>query len=110
MAISRKEVWLCPLPRPQPPIKYLTENGFSIVRGCDLDQSVRTSPNECRFLVAHNSTRERMIRVSFAESLIAELQVRRRIPFSEASLFWLVCAESCLANYLWEYDMLPPEG
>ena len=23
-------------------------------------------------------------------------------------MFWLVCAENCLANYLWEYDQFPP--
>jgi hypothetical protein len=39
--------------------------------------------------------------------LIGELKIRRRSPLSETSVFWLVCAENRLANYLWEHDELP---
>ena len=108
MAISRKELWAQALPESVPPIKYLTENGFSIVRMCDFDRSVHNSPTDCGFLVTRDDEREYEVHISFAETLIATLQVRRRIAFSEASMFWIVCAESCLATYLWAHDRLPP--
>ena len=110
MAISRKEIPPQTLPRADTPIKYLTENGFNIIRLSDLDRSVRNSPSDCRFLVQRDAEPEHEIRASFAQSLMAYLRIRRRTPLSGESIFWLVCAESCLANYLWEHDSLPPDG
>ena len=110
MAISRKQASPDHLPRATPPIKYLTENGFSIIRSSEIDRSLIDSPSECRFLVQHEDEAEREIRVGFDEKVIASLLIRRRIPLSETSKFWLVCAESCLATYLWEKNEYPPEG
>ena len=108
-AMRRKQVRPDDLPHTRSPIKYLTENGFSIVRVSEIDPSVTDNPSECRFLVQHEDEAEREIRVSFGEELIASLRIRRRIPLSETSLFWLVCAESSLANYLWEKNDYPPD-
>ncbi|HMH44367.1 MAG TPA: hypothetical protein VK557_12835 [Pyrinomonadaceae bacterium] len=108
-AMRRKQVRPDELPHTRSPIKYLTENGFSIVRASEIDPSVTDSPSECHFLVQHDDKAEREIRVSFGEELIAHLWIRRRIPLSETSMFWLVCAEDCLANYLWERDQYPPD-
>jgi hypothetical protein len=108
--MSRKQVRPDDLPHTRSPIKYLTENGFSIVRVAEIDPSVTDSPSECHFLVQHDDKAEREIRVSFGEELIAYLRIRRRIPLSETSLFWLVCAEAYLANYLWETNQYPPDG
>jgi len=108
MAISRKEVWPRTLRSTVAPIKYLTENGFSIVRLCEVDRSLRDSPDDCQFLVQRDDEPQHEIHVSFSTRLIAELKIRRRSPLSAASTFWLVCAEACLANYLWEHDQLPP--
>jgi hypothetical protein len=110
MAISRKEVWPQTLPNAVAPIKYLTENGFSIVRLCEVDRSLRNSPDDCRFLVQRDDGPQHEIHVSFSARLIAELAIRRRNPLSAASVFWLVCAEACLANYLWEHDQFPPNN
>jgi hypothetical protein len=110
MAISRKQASADHLPRATPPIKYLTENGFSIVRLSEINYSVMDTPEDCRFLVQHEDKAEREIRVGFDEKVIASLLVRRRIPLSDTSKFWLVCAESCLATYLWEKNEYPPEG
>ena len=109
-AMREKQVRADELPHTRPPIKYLTENGFSIVRVAEIDPSVTDSPSECRFLVQHEDEAERDIRVSFGEDLIASLRIRRRIPLSETTLFWQVCAEACLANYLWEKNQYPPDG
>jgi len=110
MAISRKQVRTDHLPHAIPPIKYLTENGFSIVRLSEINYSVMDTPEECRFLVQHEDEAEREVRVGFDQEVLASLLIRRRIPLSETSKFWLVCAESCLATYLWEKNEYPPEG
>ncbi len=107
-AMRRKQVRLEELAHTRSPIKYLTENGFSIVRVAEIDPSVTDSPSECHFLVQHEDEAEREIRVSFGEELIASLRIRRRKP-TETSLFWLVCAESSLATYLWEKNDYPPD-
>ena len=110
MAMSRKKASPDRLPHAAPPIKYLTENGFSIVRRSEIDPSVIDTPRECRFLVQHENGIEREVQVGFDENLIARLRIRRRIPLSETSLLWLVCAESYLATYLWEKNEFPPNG
>jgi hypothetical protein len=110
MAVTRKEAWPQHLTRAATPIRYLTENGFSIVRLSDVDESVRSSPNGCRFLVQRDRAPEHAVNVRFSQTVVTELRIRRRVPLADDSVFWLVCAESCLANYLWEKDALPPDG
>jgi hypothetical protein len=110
MAISRRQPRPDRLPQAAAPIKYLTENGFSIVRLSEIDHSVIDTPAECRFLVQHEGAAECEMKVGFDEKLITSLRIRRRIPRSQTSMFWLVCAESCLAKYLWENNKFPPGG
>ena len=109
MATSRKEIWPQNLPRPATLIKYLTENGFSIVRLCDLNKAIAISPDDCGFLVQRDDGPPHEIHVTFARELVTDLLIRRRTALSAISVFWLVCAESCLANYLWECDQFPPK-
>jgi len=108
MAISRKEARPYRLLQDSRPIKYLTENGFSIIRSSEIDASLSDSPRECRFHVQNENGREREIKVCFEQSVIALVQMRRRFPLAEKTLFWLVCAESCLAQYLWDNNDFPP--
>lgn len=110
MAVSRKSVWPKRSPAVTIPIRYLTENGFSIVRWSEVDASVRNTPDDCRFQVQHDDGPSHDVQVRFAEELITRLWLRRRRPLSRDSVFWLVCAESCLATYLWEQNDLPPQG
>jgi hypothetical protein len=110
MAMSRKQARPAHFPQRASPIKYLTENGFSIIRLSDIDPSVVDARGECRFLVQHEQEVEREVRVGFDESLVVHLLIRRRFPLSETSQFWLVCAESILATYLWEKNDYPPDG
>ena len=109
MAVNRKVVIPDHSLQKAQPIQYLTENGFSIVRLSDIDASAINSPRECRFLVQREDDIEREIRVSFSAELITDIRNRRRGKLSDQSQFWLVCAESCLANYLWEQDDFPPD-
>ena len=109
MASSRKQFRPEPVAQTKPPIKYFTENGFSIIRLSDIDQSVINTPEECRFLVQDERDVEREIKVSFSGDLVARIRFRRRGELSDKSVFWLVCAESCLARYLWEENDYPPD-
>ena len=84
------------------PIQYVTENGFSIIRLCDVSGSVTATSRECRFLVRNERGLEREVTVHFEESLIALIQSRRRSRLLDGSVLWLVCAEQRLAAYLWE--------
>jgi hypothetical protein len=109
MAVSRKKVWPEHFPEKAKPIRYLTENGFSIVRLSDLDPATINSPSASRFLIQLDDGPQHEVCVSFDEQVLELLRLRRRIPLSPHSLFWLVCAESYLANYLWESNHLPPD-
>ena len=109
MASSRKQFRPDPVAQAKSPIKYLTENGFSIIRLSDIDPSVINAPGECRFIVQHEHDVEREIKVNFSEDLIARIRIRRRGALSDKSMFWLVCAESHLATYLWEKNDYPPD-
>jgi hypothetical protein len=108
MASSRKQFRPDPEARAKSPIKYLTENGFCIIRLSDLDPSVINTPGDCRFLVQREHDAEREIKVSFSEDLMARIRIRRRGGLSDQSMFWLLCAESHLATYLWEKNDYPP--
>jgi len=110
MASVRKQIRPNRLPEAAPPIKYITENGFSIVRLSETDPSVKDLPGDCRFLVSPEDGHERLIHVEFDDDLVSSLKLRRRVTLSESSLFWLVCAESCLARYLWEENACPPDS
>src|SRR5437868_15375675 len=101
MAMHRKQVGPGPLPLASPPIKYLIENGFVIVRLAEINPVVIDRQGECQFLVQREDEARRVIKVGFDQSVVENLRIRRRIPLSETSPFWLVCAESFLANYLW---------
>jgi hypothetical protein len=110
MAMNRKQVRPDPLPLAKPPIRYLTENGFSIVRLSEINPAVIDRPGQCQFLVQRDDEAEREIKVGFDHSVVESLQIRRRTPLSETSTLWVACAESCLATYLWEKNEYPPDG
>lgn len=99
------------LPETRAPIKYLTENGFSIVRLSEIDPSVIDTPGECHFLVQHEDEAPCEVSVGLSDDLQEHVQLRRRNhPLSENSIFWVVVAEHCLATYLWEKNNCPPQN
>jgi len=97
------------------PIQYVTENGFSIIRLSEVDGLENDSARNCRFLVRNERGSEREVTVHFEESLVAQIQSQRRknqrrTRLLETSVLWLICAEQCLATYLWENDNYPDGG
>jgi len=92
------------------PIRFLTENGYSIIRLSEIDGSIKNSPEACQFRVTDPKGWEREITVRFAEVLINEIQSRRRHrELIDASKYWPVVAEKYLSDYLWRHDQFPPE-
>jgi hypothetical protein len=96
--------------KPQRAIKYVTENGFSILRLSEIRPGVTDTARECRFLVRNPRGSEREVSVEFDDGVVALVQSRRRDDLSLTSAFWLICAERCLATYLWENDNYPDGG
>lgn len=110
MAVTRQKISSERSPQVSSPIQYVTENGFSIIRLSEVDGLENDTARECRFLVRNERGGEREVTVHFEESLIAQIQSRRRSRLSETSVLWLICAEQCLATYLWENDNYPDSG
>jgi hypothetical protein len=94
----------------QPPIEYLTENGFSIIRLCDIDKSIPGVGATHEFLVRDPHEYELQITVQISPSAIADIGWRSWGRISKESSYWLSFAERHLAVYLWEQDDYPPDA
>jgi len=110
MAVNRRQVIPDSLAKEVSPIQYVTENGFSIIRLRDIDKSVTDTSGECRFLVRNERGWESEVTARFEKGLIAQIQSCRRGRLLNSSVLWLVCAEQCLATYLWKNDDYPEGG
>ena len=93
-----------------PPIEFVTENGFCLVRLSDLRPATVDSLSDCDFLVRNPDGHESVAVVAFDERVTAQVQTQRHDPLSDSSLFWLTLAEQQLATYLWENDHFPAGG
>jgi hypothetical protein len=98
--------------RPAKPatIQYLTDNGFSIIRRCDVDDSFAKDGIEHCFIVRDPDGYELDITVRFDTRAAAEVVERsnRRVNFE--SSFWVNAAERHLSEYLWEHNDYPPNA
>lgn len=92
------------------PIEYWTENGFSIIRLRDLDDSIVAVGSKHSFVVRDPHEYELEITVDISDAAVAEIISRSRGRLSLNSTFWICCAERHLASYLWENDGHPPEA
>lgn len=111
MAIRNQAVFSeSPLSKQQPPIQYVTENGFSIIRLSEMKPSFTDTAQECCFVVRNPRGWEREVTIEFETDVIALIESCRRSPLLASSPFWLNCAERCLAKYLWHHDAYPPAG
>lgn len=91
-------------------IQYLTENGFGIVRRCDVDDSIWPGGLEQCFIVRDPDGYELDITVRFDTQAAAEVIHRSRHRITFESSFWVNAAERHLAEYLWEHNDYPPEA
>jgi hypothetical protein len=110
MALRSEELSSSSVAGRQRPIQYVTENGFSIIRLSEIRPRITDTARECRFLVRNPRGSECEVSVGFDDGVLALVQSRRRDDLSLTSTFWLICAERCLATYLWENDNYPDGG
>lgn len=110
MAINREELISDHSPKASAPIEYFTENGFSIIRRCDLDDSISPSGTKHYFIVRDPHGYELEIVVEIDNKAVSEVMWRSRGRLSVTSSYWLALAERHLADYLWENDDYPPDA
>lgn len=91
-------------------IEFLTENGFSIIRLCDIDDSIQAFGLVHRFLVRAPDGFELEITVEIAENLAQDLYTRSRGRSTWDSSYWINCAERHLAEYLCEQEDYPADA
>jgi hypothetical protein len=110
MVTKREELISDHSPKASAPIEYLTENGFSIIRRCDLDDSISASGTKHFFIVRDPHGYELEIVVEIADEAVSEIIWRSRGRLSLASSYWVALAERHLADYLWNNDDYPPDA
>lgn len=98
------------LPKVSTPVEFRTENGFAILRRCELDPAVVDSTAGCHFLVRDPTAREFAVTVVYNTETIELIQKQTARLVSSSVSFWLECAERTLARYLWQTDNPPPDG
>lgn len=110
MAVGRRQVTPDCLANKSSPIQYITENGFTIIRLCDIDESITAEGTKHSFVVRDPHGYELEITVDISDAAAAEIIGRssERLPLN--SSYWICCAERHLADYLWENDDYPPEA
>jgi hypothetical protein len=91
------------------PIEFLTENGFSIIRLCEIDESISVAGTTHQFLVRDPNGYELQITVEISNSVREQIVARSRGRISMDSSYWVACAERHLATYLLENDDYPPD-
>lgn len=92
--------------RPEP-IQYLTENGFRIIRRCDVDESIPKGGIKHYFIVRDPDGYELDITVYFETRAAAEVIQRSSRRVTYESSYWVNAAERHLAEYLWENNDYP---
>jgi len=93
------------------PIEFQTDNGFSIVRVSDLNDSISPEGLVHQFVVRDPDGFELEVTVEVTATLGEALARRSRGQHLGAdSSYWICCAERHLAKYLWENEDYPPDG
>ena len=92
------------------PIELQTDNGFSIIRLSDINDSIPATGLVHQFLVRDPDGFELEVTVEISAALAEALAWRSRGRLSADSSYWLSCAERHLAEYLRENEDYPPDG
>jgi|SRR5205085_11884788 len=91
-------------------IELVTENGFHIIRACELASAPDNVQGVHRFIVCDQFECAREVVVEFAPAARVQLERGSRYRLTPACSFWLECAERALAAYLWTQDACPPDA
>jgi hypothetical protein len=92
------------------PTEFLTENGFAIIRLCDIDPTFSIDGPEHCFVVRDPHGYELEITVDISREFVAEVIHRSMGRISLSSSYWINCAERHLSEYLWEHEDYPPNA
>ena len=98
------------LAKTQRPIEFLTENGFSIIRLCDINHSISDAGTTHQFLVRDPNGYELQITTGVSDTAIEQIVRLSRGRISTDSSFWISFDERHLGMYLWENDDYPPDA
>lgn len=98
------------LAKTQRPIEFLTENGFSIIRLCDINHSISDAGTTHQFLVRDPNGYELQITIGVSDAAIEQIVRLSRGRISTDSSFWISFDERHLGMYLWENDDYPPDA
>ena len=96
------------IPRDKKPIQMLTDNGFSILRSCDLDGRT-VEPGRYCFVVRDPNGYEAEITVRIGHVAAQEVAARSYGKINGNSGYWTALAERHLADYLWRESDYPPD-
>jgi hypothetical protein len=110
MAVKKEKLEVDSAAARRRPIELITENGFSIVRCCEVDESIMAGGTKHSFVVRDPHGYELGITLDISDSAVAEIISRSSGRLSLDSSYWICCAERHLATYLWENDDYPPEA
>jgi len=97
-------------PARQRPIEFQTDNGFSLIRLCDVDKSVSQAGTKHTFIVRDPDGYELDVTVEITNEVVAEVMWRCKGLISLESSYWINCAERHLADYLWMHEDYPPDA
>lgn len=92
------------------PIEFLTENGFRVVRLCEIDNSIPADGLRHLFLVRDPDGFELEITVDVAEKVAHALTSRSSGRLTADSSYWVGCAERHLAEHLCEQEDYPADA
>ena len=92
------------------PIEFITENGFRIIRVCEIDELIPAVGTTHEFLVRDPDGFELEITVHIAEGVAQALARRSRGHLTPDSSYWICCAERHLAEYLFEQEDYPADA
>ena len=92
------------------PIEFQTDNGFSIIRLSDFNESIPKTGLVHQFLVRDRDGFEVEVTVDITATLAEALARRSRGHLSADSSYWICCAERHLSEYLWENEVYPPDA
>ena len=91
------------------PIRMITDNGYTIVRSCDLDGAAAPDGRYC-FVVRDPNDYELEITVNVGHVVAHEVASRSHDRITSNSDYWSALAERHLADYLWEKGDYPPDA
>ena len=110
MAVNREELVSDSEAAFRRPIELITENGFSIVRTWEINGVDAPATGPYAFVVRDPHGYELEITVRLSPDVIAQVAMRSEGRVLNDSPYWIICAESHLATYLWDNDDYPPEA